>query len=336
MPRRSASWTAASRGCGGRADVAARGAVEREAGPLMSGAEEAAPGAGPEAPAAAAGAVVNALTVDVEEYFQVSAFAGTIDRARWDDFASRIERSTDRLLEMFDEHGARCTFFTLGWIAERHPALIRRLVARGHELASHGFAHYRVTDQDPETFRADIRRTKALLEDVSGAPVSGFRAASFSFDERTRWAHRILGEEGYRYSSSIYPVRHDHYGMPDSPRFAHYPAGGNGVAELPLSTVRLCARNLPCAGGGYFRLLPYAFYRWAFHRLNRAESQPAIFYFHPWEIDTDQPRQPGLRLKTRFRHYVNLHRMEPKLRRMLADFSWDRIDRVFPAATEPS
>lgn len=279
---------------------------------------------------------VNALTVDVEEYFQVSAFAGAVDRGDWGGFASRVERSTDRLLELFAAHGARCTFFTLGWIAERHPALIRRLVEGGHELASHGFAHHRVTDQDPASFRADVSRTKALLEDIGGVSVGGFRAASFSFDARTRWAHEILAEEGYRYSSSVYPVRHDHYGVPDAPRTAHYPGGESGVVELPLSTVRVAGRNLPCGGGGYFRLLPYGYYRWAFRRLNGAEGLPAIFYFHPWEIDPGQPRQSGIGIRTRFRHYVNLHRMEPKLSRMLADFSWDRMDRVFPAAREPS
>ncbi|MPY69527.1 MAG: DUF3473 domain-containing protein [Alphaproteobacteria bacterium] len=313
--------------------MAAGGVVGRKVSEGAPGVAPASGAGGDASSAAAGGGQVNALTVDVEEYFQVSAFAGRIDRDDWGGFDARVEQSTEQLLALFDEFGARCTFFTLGWIAERHPALIRRLVDAGHELASHGFAHVRVTDQNPDSFRADIRRTKALLEDTGGVPVNGFRAASFSLDQRTPWAHEILGEEGYRYSSSIYPVSHDHYGMPDSPRFPWYPADGNGVVEIPLSTVRLLGRNLPCAGGGYFRLLPYLYYRWAIGRLNRIEGRSSIFYFHPWEIDPGQPRQGGISAKTRFRHYVNLDRMESKLRCMLADFAWDRIDRVFPAAT---
>jgi len=275
---------------------------------------------------------VNALTVDVEEYFQVSAFASAIDRSKWDDLPSRVEESIDRLLALFAAQGARCTFFTLGWIAERHPAMIRRMVGAGHELASHGYNHRRVTDLSPAEFRADVKRTKAILEDAGGVPVRGFRAASFSFDARTGWAHEILAEEGYRYSSSVYPVQHDHYGVPDAPRFVYWPSGDRGIPEFPMTTVRLFDRNLPCSGGGYFRLLPYALFRWAIRRVNAQDAQPAIFYFHPWEIDAGQPRQANLSAKTRFRHYVNLGRTEAKLRCLLSEFAWDRMDRVMARA----
>lgn len=273
--------------------------------------------------------IVNAMTVDVEEYFQVSAFAHCVSRADWDSLPSRIEDSMRRLLELLGQHGAGCTFFTLGWIAERHGGLIRRMVEAGHEIASHGYEHRRATDQTAEEFRADVRRTKALLEDIGGVPVRGYRAASFSFDRTNPWVHAVLAEEGYRYSSSIYPVRHDHYGIPDAPRFPYRPDAARGVVELPLSTVRVLGRNLPCSGGGYFRLAPYRLSRWAIRQVNEADRQPAIFYCHPWELDPGQPRTEGLGAKTRFRHYVNLDRMEAKLGRLLADFSWDTMDSVF-------
>lgn len=275
--------------------------------------------------------VVNALSVDVEDYFQVSAFAGIVGRSDWDAMPSRVEWSTERTLELFAEGGVRATFFTLGWVAERHPALIRRIVQAGHELASHGYAHYRVSDQAPEVFREDVRRTRRILEDTGGVPVVGFRAASFSIAAPQLWAHRVLAEEGYRYSSSIYPVRHDHYGMPDAPRFAYRPVGEAGVVEYPVTTVRVAGHNVPCGGGGYFRLLPYAYFRWAIGRVNAVDRAPAIFYFHPWEVDPDQPRQSGLGFKTRFRHYVNLSRMAAKLRALIGDFRWDRMDAAFDA-----
>lgn len=281
----------------------------------------------------AAGA--NAMTVDVEDYFQVQAFENHIRRADWDGFAPRVERNTEAVLDLFADCGARATFFTLGWVAERYPALIRRIVAEGHELASHGYAHIRATDQDRDAFRADVRRTRALLEDTAGVPVTGYRAASFSIGAGNLWTLEVLREEGYRYSSSIYPVRHDHYGMPEAPRFAWHPAGADGVIEFPVTTVRLWGRNLPCGGGGYFRLLPYALSRWAMRRVNARDGAPCIFYFHPWEIDPDQPRQPDLPLKTRGRHYTNLRRMKGKLRAALGDFAWDRMDRVFPVG-DPS
>ena len=276
------------------------------------------------------GRIVNAMSVDVEDYFQVSAFASHVARDDWSALPSRVERNTDKVMQLFADKGVKATFFTLGWIAERHPALIRRIVDAGHELASHGFAHFRATDQTPDEFRADVRRTKMLLEEVGGVAVQGYRAASFSIGAGNLWALEVLAEEGYHYSLSIYPVRHDHYGMPDAPRFAHRPVE-RGVLELPISTVRLAGRNLPVGGGGYFRLVPYAMFRWALNRLNRDDEMPAVFYFHPWEVDPDQPRPPGLSAKTRFRHYLNLGRMERRLATMLADFAWDRIDRVFLA-----
>jgi len=275
--------------------------------------------------------IVNAMSVDVEDYFQVSAFASHVHRDDWANIPSRVERNTDKVMEIFADAGVKATFFTLGWVAERHKGLIRRIVAQGHELASHGFAHYRATDQTREQFRDDVRRTKAILEDAGGVVIGGYRAASFSIGADNLWALEVLAEEGYRYSSSIYPVRHDHYGMPDAPRFAHRPVGEAGVLELPISTVRIAGRNLPVGGGGYFRLVPYGMYRRALARLNRDEGQPAVFYFHPWEVDPAQPRPEGLSLKTRFRHYLNLGLMEERLATMLGDFAWDRIDRVFLA-----
>ena len=268
------------------------------------------------------------MSVDVEDYFQVQALAERIDRADWERLPRRVERSTDRVLELFADHGAHATFFTLGWVAERHPALVRRIVAAGHELASHGLAHIRADAQDEAAFRADIRRSKRLLEDIGGVRVHGYRAASFSIGARNLWAFRVLAEEGYRYSSSVYPIRHDLYGMPSAPRFAFRMAELDGFAELPITTVAWLGRKLPCGGGGYFRLLPYGVSRRMLHRVNRADGKPCTFYFHPWEIDPDQPRQDGLSWRTRVRHYTNLRRMEAKLTRLLRDFRWDRLDRV--------
>lgn len=272
--------------------------------------------------------IVNAMSVDVEEYFQVSAFASAVDEGNWESFESRVEYCIDRLLDLFAAHDARCTFFTLGWVAERHPDMIRRIVEGGHEMASHGYRHCRATDQTPDEFREDVRKTKSILEDLAGTSVTGYRAASFSFDESNKWTHEILDDEGYTYSSSVYPVAHDHYGMPSAPRFPYKPLPGRNLVEFPLTTVAALGRNLPCAGGGYFRLLPYGLSRWAIGQVNRTEQKPAVFYFHPWEIDPDQPRLTGGSLKTRFRHYVNLGRMERKLSRLLSGFRWDRMDRV--------
>jgi polysaccharide deacetylase family protein (PEP-CTERM system associated) len=285
----------------------------------------------PSTPAGNTMMIRNAMTVDVEDYFQVQAFASTIDRTSWDSWPRRVEANTDRVLDLFREHDVKATFFTLGWVAERHRSLIRRIVDEGHELASHGMAHFPVFDQTPEQFRADVRQTKKLLEDIGGVPVKGYRAASFSITKATLWALPILAEEGYAYSSSIYPVVHDFYGMPDAPRFAFKPQP-NGITEIPLTTVLLFGRNFPCSGGGYFRLLPYALSHWAFRRVNARDREPGIFYFHPWEVDPDQPRPPGLPLKSRLRHYVNLKRMEPRLRHLLGDFAWTRMDQLFLAS----
>lgn len=269
----------------------------------------------------------NAMTVDVEDYFQVSAFEPYIDRTDWDAQECRVERNVDRILELFDRHGVKATFFTLGWIAQRYPEMIRRLVAQGHELASHGWSHVRVTQQGPDDFRQDVLRTKGLLEDVSGQKIIGYRAASYSIGADNLWALGVLQDTGHLYSSSIYPIKHDLYGMPDAPRFAFRPAQGEFL-EFPVTTVRVGGRNLPCGGGGWFRLVPYAGMRWAMRRVNRVDQESAIFYFHPWEIDPGQPRQQGLDAKTRFRHYLNLQHMQSRLERLLQDFDWGRMDEV--------
>jgi len=272
----------------------------------------------------------NALTIDVEDYFQVSAFAPHIARDSWDHMPCRVERNVDAILEILDERRAQATFFTLGWMAERYRDMVRSIVAQGHELASHGYAHQRATDQSPQEFYQDITRAKSLLEDVGGVAVQGYRAPSFSIGRTNLWAQSTLKKAGYRYSSSVYPIRHDHYGMPDAPRFAFYPEGADGLLELPVTTVSLFNRNLPAGGGGYFRLLPYSVSRWCLRRVNTVDRQPCIFYFHPWEIDPGQPRQKNISVKTRFRHYVNLSSMERRIRALCKDFHWDRIDRLFP------
>jgi polysaccharide deacetylase family protein (PEP-CTERM system associated) len=272
--------------------------------------------------------VRNAMTVDVEDYFEVQAFAHCIDRKDWDAFPRRVDLNTNRILDQFDLHGVKATFFTLGWVAERFPALIRRIVADGHELASHGWDHTRVDAQDPETFRADIRRTRALLQDIGGVKVTGYRAATFSIGARNMWAFPVLRQEGYSYSSSINPIHHDLYGMPGAPRVPFRPEA-DGVMEIPMTTVRLVGRNWPCSGGGYFRLLPTALYRAGLRRVNRHDQQPGIFYFHPWEIDAEQPRIANAGWKSRLRHYTNLSRMAGDLDDLLRDFAWDRMDRVY-------
>jgi polysaccharide deacetylase family protein (PEP-CTERM system associated) len=272
-------------------------------------------------------AIVNVLTIDVEDYFQVSAFAGHIARNDWDNVPRRIEQNVDCVLELLADAGAHATFFTLGWIAERHPALIRRICAAGHELASHGFGHERATEQERGAFLADIRLAKAVLEDIAGHEVRGYRAPSFSVGRDNPWAFDCIGEAGYRYSSSLYPIRHDHYGVPDAPRFAHEVRPG--LLEVPVATIRVGRNNLPAGGGGYFRLLPYPVSRWSIRRINSVDRMPAMFYFHPWELDPEQPRVPGLSAKTRFRHYVNLRRTAPRLKKLLTDFRWDRVDRIF-------
>jgi len=273
--------------------------------------------------------IANALTVDVEDYFQVSALAPHIARADWERIACRVERNVDTILSLFAEADARATFFTLGWIAERYPGLVKKIVAQGHELASHGYGHQRIHEQTPAEFTQDIGRAKALLEDLSGTEVKGYRAPSFSIGPRTLWAFERIAQAGYRYSSSVYPVRHDLYGMPDAPRFAYRPRAD--LLEIPVTTAAVLHRNLPAGGGGYFRLLPYVVSRALIRRVNGVDRRSAVFYFHPWEIDPAQPRVPGTSVRTRFRHYVNLRRTESRLRRLLRDFRWRRMDEVFLA-----
>ena len=272
--------------------------------------------------------IKNAMTIDVEDYFQVSAFAPHIPRNQWDNLPCRVEGNVMRILDMLDTHQTKATFFTLGWIAERYPDMVREMVSRGHELASHGYGHLRASDQSEIEFRTDVTHAKKLLEDIGGVAVTGYRAPSFSIGANNLWAFDVLNDAGYVYSSSIYPIKHDHYGMPDAPRFAFQPRS-HGLLELPLTTLNLLGRNLPASGGGYFRLLPYSVSSWMIRRVNRQNGEACIFYFHPWEIDPDQPRQRGVGWKTRFRHYVNLSRMEGRLTRLLKDFQWDRMDRIF-------
>ena len=273
----------------------------------------------------------NAMTVDVEDYFQVSAFDPYVNRSTWGDYAGRVEASTDRILELFDRHSVKGTFFTLGWIAEKYPALVRRIADNGHEMASHGWDHIMVTRLSREEFARDIKRSKQMLEDTTGAGVSGYRAPSYSFTKKNDWTHDVLAEQGFRYSSSVAPIKHDLYGIPDAPRFAHSCADG-AVVELPITTTSVLGRNLPCGGGGWFRLYPYKVSQWAIKRVQQNDRERAIFYFHPWEIDPEQPRIKGLNLRTRFRHYQNLARMEPRVDQLLKDFEWGTMAEVF--ATE--
>ncbi len=264
--------------------------------------------------------MINAMTIDVEDYFQVSAFDRVVTRAEWGSLESRVERNTDRLLGIFDEAGVSATFFVLGWVADRVPGLVGRIAAAGHEVASHGYGHRLIYEQTPGEFREDVRRAKGVLEDACGREVRGYRAPSFSIVESTRWALDVLADEGYRYDASIFPIHHDRYGIADAPRHPHHVAGGR-IVEVPASTFRVSGVNLPVAGGGYFRLLPYAWTAWGIRQLNTEEERPAVFYLHPWEIDPDQPRLPvgGL---SRIRHYTNLGRTEARLRRLLRDFSF--------------
>ena len=274
-------------------------------------------------------AIVNALSVDVEDYFQVQALSDAYDRDRWEHCESRVERNTDALLEIFADAGVKGTFFTLGWIAERHPRLVRAIVDGGHEIASHGYCHFRVDSQSPEEFRADISRTKKILEDTGGAAVKGYRAATFSVGDSTPWAWAVLEEEGYRYSSSIYPVKRDNYANPNAPRSVYRPDGARDLIEVPIATVRIGAKNYPAGGGGYFRLLPYWASRAAIARINRRDHAPAVFYLHPWEVDPGQPRAEGISAKSRFRHYLNLAKTGERLRRLTRDFRWGRMDSIF-------
>lgn len=271
--------------------------------------------------------ITNALTIDVEDYFQVSAFAPHIARSEWNTRECRVERNVNFILEMLAHRNTKATFFTLGWIAERYPQLVRQIVSEGHELASHGYGHERASEQTEAAFFSDIHLAKIVLEDLAGSEVNGYRAPSFSIGAGNLWAFDCLARAGYRYSSSVYPIRHDHYGMPNSPRFAYEVRPG--LMEIPITTLRVLNRNLPSSGGGYFRLLPYALSRWMLSRVNGHDRESGIFYFHPWEIDTGQPRIAGISRKTRFRHYVNIDRMQVRLNQLLGDFKWGRMDHIF-------
>lgn len=269
----------------------------------------------------------NAMTIDVEDYFQVGAVEDVILPSQWEQMEPRVEANTDKILQLFDDHNATATFFTLGWIAERFPQVVKRIVDQGHELASHGTMHQRASSQTREEFKADVGGAKRLLEDISGKPILGYRAPSFSFTKDNLWVYDVLAEEGYKYSSSVYPVVHDHYGIPDAPRFKYMT--DSGIEEIPLSTLPLFGKNLPISGGGYFRLYPYALTRWALQRFSQNEQEPYIFYLHPWEVDPNQPKMEGLSAKSRFRHYLNLSRVEGRLKQMMTDFQWSSMAELY-------
>ena len=277
--------------------------------------------------------IVNGLSVDVEDWFQVGAFENTISRADWDGLELRVGDNVARILDLFDEAGVKATFFTLGWVAERNRAAMQSIVNRGHELASHGYDHTRVFTLTRNQFSADIAKARAILEDASGKAVTGYRAPSFSIDARNPWAHEVLAEHGYAYSSSVAPVVHDHYGWREAPRFAFDPLPGSDLVEIPVTTALLGKRRLAAGGGGFFRVLPYSFTRWAIRQVN-SDHRPAVFYFHPWEVDPDQPRVSNASVRSRLRHYTNLSRMAGKLSDLLGDFAWGRMDEL--AAKERS
>ena len=267
-----------------------------------------------------------AMTIDVEDYYHVHAFKDVISRSEWGDKESRVEANTNRILDLFEKADAKATFFTLGCVAADHPQVVKRIVAEGHELASHGWDHWAVFDQDRETFLADITRARETLEDIGGVAVSGYRAASFSIDERSPWAYDALAEAGYRYSSSSHPIAHDAYGDPDADRAPHVTA--SGVVEIPVTTAKMGAKRVPAGGGGFFRLLPLSWFTRA-HRQMLAEGLIPNFYLHPWEIDPEQPRIKGAPLKSQFRHYVGLSRCESKLKRLLNGAMWTRMDEAY-------
>ena len=271
---------------------------------------------------------INGLSVDVEDWFQVGAFEKVIDRDSWPLLADRVERNCDEILRLFDDCGVKGTFFTLGWVAERHPVLMRRIAAEGHEIASHGWDHERVFRLGAEGFAQDIARARKAIEDASGTAVLGYRAPSFSIDARTPWAFEVLAEQGYVYSSSVAPITHDHYGWREAPRFAFHPLPGCDLVEIPVTTATFAGRRLAAGGGGFFRVLPYGFSRWAIRQVNREEKRPAVFYFHPWEIDPEQPRVADAPMRSKLRHYTNLGVMAGKLRQLIGDFRWGRMDEL--------
>ena len=280
------------------------------------------------ATAGKADALLNAMSVDIEDWFQVGAFETVIDHADWDQLEHRVERNSEAVLELFDEAGIKATFFTLGWVAERYPALMQKIAAAGHEIANHGYDHARVFTLTPDQFRDDLDRSRKILQDTSGQKVVGYRAPSFSIDQRTPWAHEILAEQGYAYSSSVAPINHDHYGWAGSPRFAWKPVEQSGFIELPVTTVKLGNRVFAAGGGGFFRLLPYPLYERSIRKMHNDDGRGAIFYFHPWEIDPGQPRVGDAPIKSKLRHYTNLRLMRAKLLRAGQDFKWGRVDEL--------
>jgi polysaccharide deacetylase family protein (PEP-CTERM system associated) len=272
------------------------------------------------------GPVVNGLSVDVEDWFQVGAFETVIERGSWDGLADRVDRNCNEILEMFAAAEVKATFFTLGWVAQRHPQLMRRIVAEGHEIASHGWDHARVFTFDRASFAADLDRSRKVLEDTSGFAVKGYRAPSFSIDGRTPWAYMVLAEQGYTYSSSVAPIVHDHYGWREAPRFAFKPLPWSDLIEIPVTTAEFAGRRMAAGGGGFFRVLPYGLARWAIRQVNERDGRPAVFYFHPWEIDPAQPRVTGASMRSKLRHYTNLTGMADKLRQLIREFEWGRMD----------
>ncbi|HEX4081215.1 MAG TPA: XrtA system polysaccharide deacetylase [Rhizomicrobium sp.] len=277
---------------------------------------------------------VNAFTVDVEDYFQVEAFKDVVDQESWEDRPSRVEENTERVLGILEAADVRATFFVLGWVAERFPLLVRSIQANGHEVASHGHGHEMASVQTQDEFRNDVRRAKRILEDCIGVRVRGFRAPTFSIGRKNWWTYEILVEEGYVYSSSIYPIAHDLYGMPTAPRTPFHPLETCDFVEIPVATVRLLGANRPCGGGGYFRLMPYALSRWFIDRVNRLDAMPCVFYCHPWEFDVGQPRIEGASMKSQLRHHLNIAAMERRIARLLGDFAWGRIDENYLTAGE--
>ncbi|MCP4266165.1 MAG: DUF3473 domain-containing protein [Candidatus Brocadiaceae bacterium] len=275
----------------------------------------------------------NAMSVDVEDYFQVSAFENTISPEQWDDLPGRVVSNTEKILDLFSTYSVQSTFFILGWVAERHPELVRDISNAGHEIASHGWSHKRISFLTENQFRDEVSRSKRLLEDLTGRDVLGYRAPSYSINKDNYWAFDILAEEGYRYSSSTVPIRHDLYGIPDSPRFPYMVSDGR-LLEIPITTTRILGKNYPCGGGGWFRLYPYQLSRWAINRVNSKDQRSGVFYFHPWEIDPNQPRQNNISIKTKIRHYLNLSRTETRLERLLNDFEWTTMSELYLNGTD--
>ena len=272
--------------------------------------------------------ITNAISIDVEDYFQVSAFEHTIDRKDWDQLEHRVSANVTQIIQLLKSADVKATFFVLGWVAERYPEIVKSIIEHGHELASHGYGHQRVSDLSRVEFKQDLIQAKGILENLSGVEIKGYRAPSYSIGKDNIWALEVLAETGHQYSSSIYPIQHDHYGYPDAPRFA-FKDTNTGLIEIPISTMKFMNRLFPAGGGGFFRFYPYQITRKIIQRVNKLDNQPTIFYFHPWEIDPGQPRQDNAPLKSRFRHYLNLHKTEDRLTSLLQDFTWGRVDEVF-------